>query len=157
MQPGVTIDDYATRIGQEVGVSGWRTVRQADIDLFADATDDHQFIHVDPVRAKAEAPFGGTIAHGFLTLSLLPPLARDALPAITGRTMGINYGFDRVRFVAPVKSGARVRGRFILTEVTERRPGEFMLRYGVTVEIEGENAAATALSADWLTLARITR
>lgn len=155
-----SIDAFAARVGTEVGVSPWRLVAQADIDRFADATDDHQFIHVDPERARNEAPFGGTIAHGFLTLSLLPVLARDALPAIEGRVMGINYGFDRVRFVTPVRSGSRVRGRFVLTELSERRPAEFLLRYGVTVEIEqlpSTSVAAAALAADWLTIARMAR
>lgn len=153
-QGSVSIDEFAARVGSEVGLSAWRTVSQADIDRFAAATDDHQFIHVDPARAAAEAPFGGTIAHGFLTLSLLSSLARDALPEISGRTMGINYGFDRVRFVTPVRSGARVRGRFTLAEARQRRAGEFLLRYGVTIEIEGAGSPS-ALAADWLTLVRV--
>ena len=147
----IAFPDLRGRIGQELGVSGWRVVSQADIDAFADTTDDHQFIHVDEARAVAETPFGGTIAHGFLTLSLLSAFGRDALPVVQGRRMGVNYGFDRVRFVTPVRSGARVRGRFTLASVEERRPGEVMLGYDVTVEIEG--GAKPALLARWLTLA----
>lgn len=138
-------------VGQVIGLSGWREVSQADIDRFADATGDPQFIHVDPVRAAAETPFGGTIAHGFLTLSLLSAFGLEALPRIAGRRMGVNYGFDRVRFVAPVRSGARVRGRFVLTALERRAPHELMMRYAVSVEIEGGNKPA--LVADWLTLA----
>ena len=107
--PGkVTVDDIPASIGKEVGVSNWRTVTQEMINQFADATDDHQWIHVDEKRAK-ETPFGGTIAHGFLTLSLLSTLAYEALPELEGTTMGINYGFDKVRLMSPVKTGAKVR------------------------------------------------
>lgn len=143
--------DLEALIGQELGVSGWRRVGQDDIDRFASVTDDHQFIHVDPARAAAETAFGGAIAHGFLTLSLLSAFGREALPPIAGRRMGVNYGFDRVRFVSPVRAGDRVRGRFALSGIERRQPGELMLRYGVTVEIEG--GGRPALSADWLTLA----
>lgn len=146
-----TPDELERRLGQELGVSPWRQVGQSDLDAFADATDDHQFIHVDPERAAAETPFGGTVAHGFLTLSLLSSFGREALPVIAGRRMGVNYGFDRVRFVSPVRSGARVRGRFVLNGMTRRSAAELLLRYGVTVEVEGE--AKPALVADWLTLA----
>ena len=138
-------------VGQEVGLSAWREVSQADIDQFAAVTADPQFIHVDPVRAAAETPFGGTIAHGFLTLSLLSAFAIEALPRIAERRMGVNYGFDRVRFVAPVRSGSRLRGRFVLAGIERRAPNELMMRYGVSVEIEG--GAKPALVADWLTLA----
>jgi acyl dehydratase len=146
----LSLDDLKSRIGQEVGVSSWQAVDQGMIDRFADATGDHQFIHVDPQRA-AETPFGGTIAHGFLTLSLLSALGQEALPAIRDRIMGINYGFDRVRFLSPVRSGVRVRGRFILTEIVERSATEAALHYRVTVEIEG--ADKPALAAEWITLA----
>ena len=147
----VTPDELATRIGQELGVSAWHEVTQGEIDQFAEVTGDDQFIHVDPVRARAETPFGGTIAHGFLTLSLLSVLGRQALPVIAGRTMGVNYGFDRVRFVSPVASGARVRGRFALAGLERRSPREMLLRYRVSVEIEG--GPKPALVADWLSLA----
>ncbi len=152
-QPSASIEELRARAGQEIGVSPWHAVTQDMIDRFAAVTDDHQFIHTDPVRAKAETEFGGTIAHGFLTLSLLSLLAREALPKLKNRAMGINYGFDRIRFMAPVKSGARVRGRFTLTEVVDRTEKLVMFRYAVSIEIEG--GAKPALTADWLTLAVI--
>jgi len=137
-------------VGRELGVSGWHVVSQDMIDRFADVTSDHQFIHVDPVRA-AQTPFGGTVAHGFLTLSLLSVLGQEAIPPIEERVIGINYGFDKVRFPAPVTAGARVRGRFVLDGITPRSAGEMLLRYQATIEIEGE--AKPAVSAEWLTLA----
>ena len=133
--------------GQVVGTSDWVLVDQARIDAFADATDDWQFIHVDAEKAQA-TPFGGTIAHGFLTLSLLSTMAYQAIPPLQGVAMGVNYGFDKVRFLVPVKSGQRVRGRFKLSEVNEREPGRWLTRHEVTVEIEGE--AKPALMAQWL-------
>jgi acyl dehydratase len=137
-------------VGRELGVSGWHVVSQGMIDRFADVTSDHQFIHVDPARA-AQTPFGGTVAHGFLTLSLLSVLGQEAIPPIEGRVIGINYGFDKVRFPAPVKAGARVRGRFSLLKIMSRSAGELLLHHQATVEIEGE--AKPAVSAEWLTLA----
>ena len=137
-----TIAELKARIGQEVGVSDWHLIDQARIDGFAKFTDDHQFIHVDPVRAKAETPFGGTIAHGFLTLSMLAPMGYEALPQIEGRAMGINYGLDKVRFLAPVRAGSRLRARYKLRDVAERSPKEIMFRYEVTVEIEGSDKPA---------------
>ena len=150
-QPSTSIEELRARVGQVIGISPWHAVTQDMIDRFSDVTDDHQFIHSDPVRAKAETPFGGTIAHGFLTLSLLSMLARDAIPRLKDRAMGINYGFDRIRFMTPVKSGARVRGRFTLSEVVDRAEKLIMFRYAVSIEIEG--SAKPALTADWLTLA----
>ncbi|MDB5558843.1 MAG: Nodulation protein [Enterovirga sp.] len=147
----VTIDELETRLGQELGVSGWRSIAQGDIDAFAEVTGDHQFIHIDPERARAETPFGGTIAHGFLTLSLLSALGQEALPRIANRRMGVNYGFERVRFLSPVRSDARVRGRFSLARLERRREHEVLLGYDVTVEIEGRDKPA--LAALWLTLA----
>ena len=146
----IPLADYRALLGGEERLSDWLTVDQAMIDLFAEATIDHQFIHVDPVRAKAEAPFGGTIAHGFLTLSLLSRLAFDALPGVEHTRMGINYGFDRVRFMNPVKSGARVRGKFQLVGITERAVS-VQSAWSSTVEIEG--ALKPALVAHWITLA----
>jgi acyl dehydratase len=146
----VSLDSLKRRIGEEIGVSLWRTVDQGLIDRFAAATDDHQYIHVDPVRAAAEAPFGGTIAHGFLTLSLLSVMGQEALPPIEGRAMGINYGFDRIRFLSPVPAGRRLRARFVLTDLSMRTPREAMLCYRVTVELEGSEKPA--LLADWITL-----
>ena len=136
-------------VGQEIGTSSWRAISQDDIDRFAEITDDPQFIHIDPVRA-AESPFGGTIAHGFLTLSLLSALSREAVD-LEGRRMGVNYGFDKVRFVAPVRSGARVRGRFVLKSIQARKDGGYALVYDVVVEIEG--GSKPALTAEWLSLA----
>jgi len=149
----VTIDEIPASVGQEVGCSEWRTVTQEMINQFADATDDHQFIHTDPERAR-ETPFGGTIAHGFLTLSLLSTLAYEALPELEGQTFGINYGFDKVRFMAPVKSGARVRARFVLSDADIRPSGRIIFHYAVTLEIE--NSKKPALIADWITIAMVT-
>jgi len=136
-------------IGMETGLSDWITVDQTMIDAFAGATDDHQFIHVDPQRA-AESPFGGTIAHGFLTLSLLSTMNYNCLPKVREQTMGINYGFDRVRFMTPVKSGARVRGRFLLSDARFRGGGMLMTTYDVSIEIENEKKPA--LTAKWITI-----
>ncbi len=124
LMPLASLDEIRGKIGQEVGVSAWLTVDQARIDAFADATEDHQFIHVDPAAA-AQTPFGGTIAHGFLSLSLLSRMAADAMLIPEGVKMALNYGFDRVRFLAPVKSGKRVRGRFTLDSVEEKAPGQY--------------------------------
>lgn len=150
MQPPVSRDALLARVGHELGASAWLTVDQAMIDAFAATTGDHQFIHVDPVRA-ADTPFGGTVAHGFLTLSLLSRLAADVLPAIEGRALSINYGFNKIRFVAPVSAGASIRAHFVLLGVDERAPNEVLIRYSVTVAIKGEEKPA--LVAEWLTLA----
>jgi acyl dehydratase len=145
----IGIDEYVALAGTEVGVSHWFAVDQPRIDAFAEITEDRQFIHIDPEAARA-TPFGGAIAHGFLTLSMLSALAMDALPAIEGRAMGVNYGFDKLRFLSPVPAGARIRGRFRLESVTPRSAREYLFRTIVTVEIEG--AAKPALIAEWLTL-----
>ena len=147
--PSASLDEIRSRVGEEVGVSSWLAVGQARIDAFADATDDHQFIHVDPATA-AQTPFGGTIAHGFLTLSLLSRMAAEGMLTPQGVKMAVNYGFDRIRFLAPVRSGSRVRGRFTLDSVEEKAPGQWLLRHTVTVEIEGEDKPA--LTAQWLGL-----
>jgi Acyl dehydratase len=139
------------RLGQEVGLSPWFTVDQARIDAFAEVTEDRQFIHVDPVRA-AETPFGGTIAHGYLTLSMLSHLAVTAEIPFPPARASLNYGFDKVRFLTPVRAGARIRGRFTLTGV-EERPGGLMLRLAVSVEIEGSDKPA--LAADWLVMLQL--
>ncbi|MBB3948931.1 MaoC family dehydratase [Aureimonas jatrophae] len=146
----VAIETYRTYVDADPFVSDWLTVDQPMIDTFADATRDHQFIHVDPKRARAETPFGGTIAHGFLTLSLLSTLAFEALPGVERTRMGINYGFDEVRFLTPVKTGARVRGRFTLRAITERAVS-LQSSWDAAVEIEG--APKPALTARWITLA----
>lgn len=134
-------------IGQEVGVSKWFDVTQARIDAFADCTDDHQFIHVDPEAAKA-TPFGGTIAHGFLTLSLASAMSYDAVAPLDGVVMGVNYGFDRLRFLAPVPAGSRIRGRFKLLSAEDKGSGRWLLKHELTVEIEGGDKPA--LIAEWL-------
>ncbi len=122
---------------------------QQRIDEFADATEDRQFIHVDPLAA-AQTPFGGTIGHGFLTLSMLSRMAAEAMLVPDSIRMAVNYGLDRVRFIAPVRSGKRIRGRFRLDSVDEKAPGQLLLRHTVTVEIEGEEKPA--LTAEWLGL-----
>ncbi len=147
--PVASLDQIRSRVGEEVGVSGWLIVDQARIDAFADATEDRQFIHVDP-QAAAQTPFGGTVAHGFLSLSLLSRMAAEATLLPDGLQMAVNYGFDRVRFLAPVKSGKRVRGRFVLDSADEKAPGQILMRHTVTVEIEGEDKPA--LTAEWLGL-----
>ncbi|WP_183985606.1 MaoC family dehydratase [Sphingomonas jinjuensis] len=130
-------------------VSDWVEVTQAMIDQFAEATGDHQFIHVDPVRA-AQTPFGGTIAHGFLTLSLMPLLSSKVpnAPRLANAKMGVNYGGNKVRFLTPVRSGSRVRGRFKLLSFEEKRPGQFQQTSEFTVEIEGQDKPA--LIAEWI-------
>ncbi len=150
MKEAITLKQLKAAVGTEIGCSEWRVVSQEMINKFADATDDHQFIHTDPVAA-AETPFGGTIAHGFLTISLLSTLAYEALPMIEGATMGINYGFDKVRFMAPVKSGKRVRAHFKLVDADIRPSGRVLNNYEVTLEIE--NSLKPALVANWLTIA----
>ena len=147
----VPLEALKGMVGEEVGVSDWLTIRQEQVNAFADLTADHQFIHVDPERAAAETPFGGTIAHGFLTLSLLTWFAGGTRPRIVGTKHSVNYGLDRVRFVAPVPVGARVRGRFRLTRLEEDGPGEITQHYTVTVELEG--ADRPALVAEWITRA----
>lgn len=148
-KPPITLQAYQAMIGQEVGVSSWHLVDQPRIDSYADVIEDHQFIHVDPERAK-ETAFGTTIAHGFLTMSLLSIMSYEVMPVIAGTTMGVNYGFDKLRFISPVRSGKRVRGRFVLAEARLRKPGELQSRTNVTVEIEGEDRPA--LVAEWLGL-----
>jgi acyl dehydratase len=144
----VPATDLHQRVGQTF-LSHWFVVDQDRIDKFAKVTEDEQFIHVDPERAS-RTPFGGTVAHGFLTLSLLSPMAYSALPKIEGRTIGVNYGFDRVRFLHPVRSGSRVRAHFTLAAVVRRSEREWQLTYDVSVEIEG--AHKPALAATWLTM-----
>ena len=144
----ITVQEMAGRIGTET-VSDWIEVSQEMIDKFADATGDHQFIHVNPEMAKL-TPFGGTIAHGFLTLSLMPALAAKVAdaPQIQGVKMAVNYGGNKVRFLQPVRSGKRVRGRFKLIEFAEKRPGQWQQTNEFTVEIEGEEKPA--MIAEWI-------
>jgi acyl dehydratase len=140
--------NLAARVGEEIGVSAWYVLDQPRIDAFAAATEDRYFIHMDPARAAAETPFGGTLAHGFLTLSMLSVMAYDVLP-LEGSRLNLNYGFDRLRFLAPVPAGSRLRSRFTLAAAEERAPGEWTLAWDVTVEIEGGDRPA--LVARWLT------
>lgn len=144
-----TKETIKAKIGKEVGVSDWVTIDQDMINRFADLTGDHQFIHVNPELA-AQTPFGGTIAHGFLVLSLIAKFGQSADFVMEGVTMGVNYGFDKVRLVAPVRTGKRVRARFVLKDMVERASGQWLSTLGVTVEIEGE--AKPAIIADWLGL-----
>ena len=143
------ISDLPSLIGKEVGVSRWIQVDQARIDAFADTTEDRQYIHVDPERAR-ETPLGGTIAHGFLTLSLASAMNFDAVEPLDGLSMGVNYGFDRLRFIAPVPAGSNIRGRFRLLAAEDKGGGRWLLRYEITVEIEGSDKPA--LVAEWLGL-----
>ena len=146
----VSPDKLSDWIDCETGVSQWIKVDQDRIDAFATCTEDFQFIHVDPERARAEGGFDGTIAHGFLSLSLLSRFAMDARLSLQGVVTSINYGFDKLRFVNPVASGASIRGRFVLREAVERKPGQWMLAYDVTVEIADQKKPA--IVARWLTL-----
>jgi acyl dehydratase len=134
------------KVGQELAVSDWFAITQDTINMFADATGDHQWIHVDTARAAAESPFKATIAHGFLTLSLVSALLRSAVNP-TGSRMAINYGLNRVRFVSPVVSGSRVRGRFTLANV-EETGGSIQATWRVTVERDGGDKPVCV--ADWL-------
>jgi acyl dehydratase len=144
----ITAQEMAGRIGQE-SVSEWVEVTQEMINKFADATGDHQFIHLDPEKA-AMTPFGGTIAHGFLTLSLMPLLSSKIIDpvSVAGVKMGVNYGGNKVRFLTPVRSGKRVRGRFKLLEFAEKRPGQWQQTNEFSVEIEGEDKPA--MIAEWI-------
>lgn len=143
------VEDFVGLAGRELGVSRWVTVDQERIERFADVTQDWQDIHVDPEAAR-NSVFGTTIAHGFLSLSLLSAMLYDIWDRLQIENMGtgINYGFDSVRFLAPVKSGARIRGSFRLAEVQERRPGQYLLGYDVTVE--SEDGTRPVLVARWL-------
>ena len=147
--PIATADEIRARVGEEIGTSSWITIDQPRITAFADATEDRQFIHVDPELA-AQTPFGGTVAHGFLTLSLLSRMAAEVMLMPETLKMAVNYGCERVRFLAPVRSGKRVRGRFTLECVEEKAPGQLLVRHLVSVEIEHEERPA--LVGQWLTL-----
>lgn len=142
-------NEIADYIGHESAPTAWHTVSQAQIDQFAECTNDHQFIHVDPELAK-QTPFGGTIAHGFLTLSMLTHFATQFALLIDGVQMAVNGGFDNVRFVSPVRAGRRIRAQAKTLDIQERKPLQFRFVTRVTVEIEGETRPA--LVADWVTL-----
>jgi len=145
----VKASDLSSLIGTEIGTSEWAVMDQDRINVFADVTEDHQFIHINEEAAK-KTPFGGTIAHGFLTLSMLSKFSEGSGLVIEGVKMGVNYGFEKVRFLAPVPSGSKIRGRFNLKDVVEKKPGQFLLTYEVTVDIEGQDKPA--LIADWLAM-----
>lgn len=145
----LTLDELRTTVGRRSWVSRWFTVDQALIDQHAEATGDRQFIHVDPARAASHSTFGGTIAQGYLTLSLLPAMATDALPVRLGERMYLDYGFDKIRFLTPVRCGSKLRGRFGLTHLDEQTPDELTLTWTVSVEIDG--GQRPALVATWIT------
>ena len=147
--PIATLDEMRASVGQLLGSSDWITVDQDRINAFAETTEDRQFIHIDPAAA-AQTPFGGTIAHGFLTLSLLSRMAADVMRVPDTTKMAVNYGLDRVRFIAPVRAGKRVRGHFTLASIDEKAPGQLLFHHDVTVEIEDE--LKPALTARWLGL-----
>ena len=141
--------DIAAKVGGPLGTSEWVEISQERIDQFAEATGDHQFIHVDPDKAKM-TPFGGTIAHGFLTLSMIPYLsAKSDIPRPEGVKMGVNYGGNKTRFINPVRSGKRIRGHWKLLEMAEKRPGQWQQTVEIAIEIEGEDKPA--LIAEWIT------
>ncbi len=143
----IPVAEMKAMVGKEIGVSDWLEVTQDKINAFADVTEDWQFIHVDPERA-AQTPFGSTIAHGFLTLSLLSAMAMDAVPRLENTAMGVNYGFNKIRFLSPVQAGAQIRGRFKVMSADELKPGELTIKYEVQVEIEGRERPA--LTAEWI-------
>ncbi len=142
-------DEMVKAIGNKLEPSEWITLDQARINAFADCTEDHQFIHVDQEKA-AQTPFGGTIAHGFLTLSLLSKMIEGNGVVPEGTVMGLNYGFDKVRFLAPVRAGKRVRAHVEVVSVDEKSGGRFLVKQVISVEIEGEETPA--LVAEWLSM-----
>jgi len=145
----VTREELQNHVGLAAEPSPWFTVKQDQIDQFADCTLDHQFIHINP-EAAAKSPFGSTIAHGFLSLSMLSHFAETFGTLINGTYMGVNYGFDKVRFISPVKVNSKIRGTATLVEAVEKKPGQFMLKTEVAIEIEGSDKPA--LKAEWLTM-----
>lgn len=149
MAAQVAWQDLVQRIGEDLGSSAWLPIDQDRVNRFADVTLDHQFVHVDPERARA-TPFGGTIAHGLLTLSMIVHLCLPFVPQLKGTQLVVNYGFDKVRFSAPVKVGSRIRSRTRLADISERRPGQVLVKLDVTIEIEDEEKPA--LVAEWLSL-----
>ena len=145
-----TAQEIAGRVGETIGTSEWVEMSQEKINMFADATGDHQFIHIDEEAAKM-TPFGGTIAHGFMTLSMIPYLSANSdIPRMEGVKMGVNYGGNKTRFIAPVRSGKRIRGIWKLTQMDEKRPGQWQQTCEITIEIEGEDKPA--LICEWITM-----
>jgi acyl dehydratase len=151
MQKPVTRTELDELVGKPLGVSEWLRIDQARIDAFAEVTEDRQFIHVDPKRAAA-TPFGGTIAHGLLTLSMIVRLCWDFVPKVRGTDLVLNYGFDKVRFVRPVKVDSRIRAHAGLTSVTERKAGQLLINMNVEIECESDGKEKPALIAEWLSL-----
>lgn len=145
----VSADELRQLVGKDLEPSPWVLLDQQRISDFADVTEDQQFIHVDPEKAKA-TPFGGTIAHGLLTLSMLPSLIEKTLPALEGMKASINYGYNKVRFLAPVRSGKRIRAKFVIADFSEAGPGRYQVLTTITVEIEGEEKPA--LIAEWISM-----
>ena len=146
----MTPQDIAAKVGEQIGTSPWVEISQERINQFAEATGDHQFIHVNEEAAKM-TPFGGTIAHGFLTLSMIPYLSGESdLPKPDGIKMAVNYGGNKTRFINPVKSGKKIRGQWKLLEMTEKRPGQWQQTVEITIEIEGEEKPA--LICEWMTM-----
>lgn len=143
----VSLEQLETQNGQEVGLSDWLEISQSMIDDFAKVVEDFQYIHIDPERAT-KSPFGGTIAHGFLTLSLIEKMGRQCLPAVENSVMTVNYGCDKLRFIHPVPSGASIRGRFMQTQIENKPNNRIIIHHKISVEIEGFDKPA--LIADWL-------
>ena len=144
----MTPQEIKAQVGQNVGTSEWVVMSQERINQFAEATGDHQFIHIDEEKAKL-TPFGGTIAHGFLTLSMIPYLSANSdLPKVDGVKMGVNYGGNKTRFISPVRSGKRIRGHWKLLALEEKRPGQWQQTHEITIEIEGEDKPA--LITEWI-------
>ena len=144
----MTPQEVQAKVGQQIGTSEWVEMSQERINMFAEATGDHQFIHIDPDKAKL-TPFGGTIAHGFLTLSMIPYLSANSdLPKVDGVKMGVNYGGNKTRFMSPVRSGKRIRGHWKLLALEEKRPGQWQQTHEITIEIEGEDKPA--LITEWI-------
>lgn len=139
----LSLDAARALIGKETGVSEWHEISQQRVNQFAETTGDFQFIHMDPERARKETPFGGTIAHGYLTLSMLSTLGAEAgTVRLEGTRMTINYGLDKVRFLTPVRVGAKIRARLVLLSLEEKKPGQFLIKNQATVEIEGQDKPA---------------
>ena len=145
----MTLDEVRSFTGKEIGVSDWFELDQGKINQFADLTEDHMFLHVNPEAAKA-TPFVSTIAHGLLTLSMMPVMAYQAMPGVSGTKMGVNYGYNKVRFMAPVKSGKRIRGHFVVQGIEDKGDGRQQITHDVSIEIEGESKPA--LVAEWMTM-----
>lgn len=142
-------DKLSEYIGYVCEPTHWHLVTQQQVDAFADTTLDHQFIHVDETRAT-QTPFGGTIAHGFLTLSMLPHFSETFSVVVEGLTMAMNYGFDRIRFLAPVRVGKAIRAQARIVDITEKRPGQHLIHYQVDIEIKGEEKPA--ITAQWFVM-----